>query len=326
MNSTISTISHQKHPQDLKEYYEVRPFFGTTVWIHCFYDAAIDMSKAAKACWQVADRIQTYMNVYAEPQEGSLSWLNSAGCQGVHVHKDIFKLLKHSIEYSRLTGGAYDVTIFPLVKLWKNAAKEGIVPQKELLESVRDQVGWQHITLFKPDLVFLMKKGMMVDLGSPASGYFCDEVARILDAHQIRHFMVDGGGEIFCRGKNKGISPWRVGVQDPFDKAKICIDLELQDKGISTSGSYEKFSTIGTETFSHIIDPKTGYPQKGAASATVIAQSTQSANELSTALCVMGGQKGLEFVSSLKNVEALIIENKNGKVLQYQTDGFVKNC
>ena len=322
MSSTNSTISIQKDPKNLKEYYEVRPYFQTTVWIHCFYDPSIDMAKAAKSCWQVAERIQTYMNVYAEPEQGNLSWLNRSTEKLIPVQEDIFKVLKHSLEYSRLTLGAFDVTIYPLVQLWKNAAKENKLPSQELLDKVRGRVGYQHIMLHEPNLVAFMKKGMMVDLGSPASGYFCDEAARILDSHQISHFMIDGGGEIFARGMNKGKEPWRVGVQDPFDKAKISIEFELRDKGISTSGSYEKFSTISTEKFSHIIDPRTGCPQKSAASVTVTAPSTQAANELSTALCVMGGKRGIEFVRSLENVEALIVDNDNGQITQYQTDGF----
>ncbi|MBF0569179.1 MAG: FAD:protein FMN transferase [Candidatus Omnitrophica bacterium] len=325
MPSTNSTISRPNLPPGLKEYYEIRSYFGTTVWIHCFYDDKVDMSSAAKACWQKADLIQSYMNVYAEPREGNLSWLNKAGTQGIRVQEDIFKLLKHALAYCRLTDGAYDVTIFPLVQLWKNAAKEGRLPDKKLVESVKDQVGYQNVVLQGPDLVFFMKKGMMIDLGSPASGYFCDEVAAILDAHGIRHFMVDGGGELFCRGKNRGEIPWSVGVQDPFNKDKIFTAIDLQDKGISTSGNYEKFSTIGTEKFAHIIDPRTGYPQKGAASVTVVAETTQAANELSTALCVMGGRKGLEFIRSLKNVEALIIENQNDKIVEYRSRAFEKN-
>ncbi|MBF0486039.1 MAG: FAD:protein FMN transferase [Candidatus Omnitrophica bacterium] len=324
MKSTFSTISNNKKSKGLKEYYEVRSFFGTSVWIHCFYDVGADIAQATRACWQKAERIQSYMNVYDEAREGNLSWLNRAGYQGVRVEEDIFKVLKHAMEYSRLTGGAYDVTIFPLVQLWKNAAQSGQLPEKDLLARVKDLVGYQHVLLQEPDLVFFMKKGMMVDLGSPASGYFCDEAALILNAHNIRHFMVDGGGEIFCHGKDKGESPWRVGVQDPFDKARILMDIELEDKGISTSGNYEKFSTIGTEKFAHIIDPKTGYPQKQAASVTVIAKTTQAANELSTALCVMGGRKGLGFVRSLKDVEALIIENDNDKIVEYRTGAFQK--
>ncbi|MBF0123455.1 MAG: FAD:protein FMN transferase [Candidatus Omnitrophica bacterium] len=325
MPSTNSTISPQSYPQNLKEYYEVRSYFGTSVWIHCFYDVSIDIADAVKKCWAKAEQMQRYMNVYGEPMEGSLRWLNSQGTQGVRVHEDVYKILKKSLLSSKLTKGAFDVTIFPLVELWKEAVRIGQIPDENLLKTVKDKVGYQNILLQEPNLVFLLKKGVMIDLGSPASGYFCDEVANILDANHIGHFMVDGGGEIFCRGKEKGERPWRVGVQDPFNKNNLVTTIELFDKGISTSGNYEKYSTIGDEKFAHIIDPRTGYPEKDAASVTVIAETTQLANELSTALCVLGAEKGLEFVRTLKNVEALIIENKKGTVNSYQTDGFQKN-
>ncbi len=314
MDSTIST--------KLKEYYEARSFFGTTVWIHCFHEAALDIAPVARACWQKAQRIQDNMNVYAQAEAGNLAWLNSFGHQGVRVQEDVFKILKLSLEHMRLTHGAYDVTIFPLVQLWKAAAKEGRLPSNDLVAGVKANVGYQQILLQDPDLVFFLKKGVMVDLGSPASGYFCDEVAGIMDAAKIQHFMVDGGGEIFCRGKDKGGIPWRVGVQDPFDKNKLVTMLELDGKGVSTSGSYEKFSLIEGRQFAHIIDPASGYPQEGAASATVIAATTQIANELSTAFCVLGGARSVELAVALGNVEALVIENNNGVITRYQTACF----
>ncbi|MBF0330845.1 MAG: FAD:protein FMN transferase [Candidatus Omnitrophica bacterium] len=315
MSSTNSTI--------LREYYEVKSYFGTSVWIHFFYPAGLDVSHVATACWKKAQSIQTYMNVYGEAMEGSLRWLNRGGIGGVRVHPDVYSILKGALASSRLTDGAFDVTIYPLVEMWKEAAESGVLPDKTVLEDIKGSVGYQHVLLQEPDLVFFTKKNMRIDLGSPASGYFCDEVAKILDLNNIQHYMIDGGGELFCRGKEMGHTPWRVGVQDPFDKDKLITMLELDGKGVSTSGNYEKFATIAGERYAHIIDPRTGYPQKGAASVTVIADTTQMANELSTALCVMGGEKGLAFVRNVENVEALIIENKDGNITQYQTDIFL---
>lgn len=282
----------------------------------------MDIAQAAKECWAKAGSIQQNLNVHAVLKEGSLSWLNALGYEGVRVQEDLFKILKLSMEYARLTEGAYDMTIFPLVQLWKNAAINNRIPDPVSLEIAKAKVGYQNVRFAEPDQVFFMKKGMMVDLGSPASGYFCDEVANIMEDHGIRHFMVDGGGEIFCRGLNKGEFLWKIGVQDPFNKDKVLMDIELDNKGVSTSGDYEKFSVIAGERFAHIIDPRTGYPQKGAASVTVIAETTQAANELSTALCVMGGAKGLEFARTLHSVEALIVENINGKGEHFRTPAF----
>ncbi|MEI6437217.1 MAG: FAD:protein FMN transferase [Candidatus Omnitrophota bacterium] len=313
-DSTISTI--------LKEYYEIRPYFGTTIWAHCFYRDGVDMAGAARAIWQKAESIQQNLNVHAGLKEGNLSWLNELGFEGARVHPDLFKILKQSLKYAQLTDGAYDMTIYPLVKIWKNAAAKNRLPDKDSLEIAKSKVGFQHFQQFEPDKVKFLKQGMMIDLGSPASGYFCDEVALIMQTYGIEHFMVDGGGEIFARGLNKAEFPWKVGIQDPFNKESVLMDIKLDGKGVSTSGDYEKFSTIDGTRYAHIIDPRTGYPQTGAASVTVIANNTQAANELSTALCVMGGEKALAFARMVENVEALIIENVDGTIRQLRTDGF----
>lgn len=312
------------HPKDsgLKEYYEVRPYFGTVVSIHCFYGPEIDIAKVVRQCWLKADQIHLNMNVYADSPEGDLGRLNAGGFSGVRVHEDVYRVLKHSIEYSQLMRGAYDVTIFPLVELWKNAERQGRLPDQTALESARDKVGYSYLRLQEPDTVFFLKKGMKVDLGSPASGYFCDEMAKILDAHGIQHFLVDGGGELFARGENNGVKRWRIGIQDPFHKDKILSVIEIKDQGVSTSGNYEKFYMIGAQKFSHIINPATGYPEKNAVSVTVIADTAEAANELSTGLCVLGREKGLKLIRTLKNVQALIIEQKNGDIITDTTENF----
>ncbi|MBF0489299.1 MAG: FAD:protein FMN transferase [Candidatus Omnitrophica bacterium] len=306
----------------LIKYDETNPYLGAAVRIHCFYDSKIDISPIIKQCWEKVGQVQLHMNVYARTLEGDLSKLNANGFEGVAVNQDVFHVIKESIEYSQLTKGAFDITTYPLVELWKKAGQQGKLPDEESLRSARDKVGYQNLELKKPNRVYFKKKGMKVDLGSPASGFVCDAIAQIFDKYKIKHYLVDGGGEIFCKGEDQGPKPWIIGIQDPFDKDKLYGVIKLKNKGVSTSGNYEKFYTIGKEKFSHIIDPRSGYPQKGAVSITVIAQTTQKANELSTALSVLGGQKGIELANSLKNVEAFVIEQKEGEVFYYQTKGF----
>lgn len=308
--------------QELVKYDETKPYLGAYVRIHCYYDAKFEISRVIQQCWDKVTQVQLHMNVYAKTLEGDLSRLNANGFEGVKVNKDVYAVLKESIQYSKLTDGAYDITVYPLVELWKNAGLQGKFPDDNSLKFAKDKVGFQDLLLQEPDLVYFKKKGMKLDLGSPASGFVCDAIAKILDQNRIRHFLVDGGGEIFCRGLDQGQKPWIIGVQDPFDKGKLYGVVKLKDRGISTSGNYEKFYTIGQKKFSHIIDPVTGFPQKDAVSVTVIAHTAQAANEISTAISVIGGQKGIRLVNSLKNVEALVIEKKEGKVIQYQTKGF----
>ena len=304
------------------KYDETKPYLGAYVRIHCYYSSKIDIQTVLQECWAKVEEVQLHMNVYAKTLEGDLSRLNAYGIEGVKVNKDVFGIIKESIEYSYLTEGAYDITAYPLVELWKNAGLQGKYPDTEAFKEARDKVGYQNLYIREPDHVQFKKKGMKVDLGSPASGFVCDTVAKILDRYKIKHFLVDGGGEIFCRGLDQGKKPWVIGVQDPFDKEKLNGVVILNNRGISTSGNYEKFYTIGSEKFSHIIDPVTGLPQKDAVSVTVIAETTQAANELSTALSVLGGIKGIELVNSLKNVEALVIEKNKGEVKLHQSKGF----
>jgi len=306
----------------LLKYDETKPYLGAYVRIHCYYDAKIDISNVIQQCWEKVEQVQLHMNVYAKTLEGDLSKLNVDGFKGVKVNKDLYGVIKESIEYSKLTNGAYDITAYPLVELWKNAGLQGKLPDEESFNLAKDKVGYQNLFLVEPNLVYFLRKGMKVDLGSPASGFVCDAVGKILDKNRIKHFLVDGGGEIFCRGSDQGQKPWVIGVQDPFDKDKLHGVVLLKDKGISTSGNYEKFYTIGQERFSHIIDPISGFPQKDAVSVTVIADTGQAANEISTAISVLGGPKGISLANSLKNVEALVIEKKEEKVTLYQTKGF----
>lgn len=304
----------------LMEYKEARGYLGTNVTIHCFYEPQKDISLVIKKCWEKMDQIQKELNAYSK--EGDLALINQSGFNGVEVHQETFRLLKDCLELCRLSQGAFDITVFPLVELWKDAAVKGHLPDKEALETVKRKVGYQNIRLQEPNRVFLAQEGMKLDLGAIVSGYACDEISAILDAGGIQDYLVDTAGEIFCRGKEAGKRPWKIGLQDPANKEMVLMAFELRDKCVSTSGNYEKFYTIEGVKFSHIIDPVSGYPQKDVVSATVIARTGRQADALSTALCVLGGKRGIAVIKTIKDAQAMIIERKDGRTVTYKTDGF----
>lgn len=308
--------------QDLKEYKQTRPYLGAYVTIECFYAAGKEPStaKAIKKCWERMEQIQKEMNAYSA--DGDIAEINRSGSAGVRVHQDVYQLLKDSVKFGQLTEGAFDVTIFPLVEFWKDIAKRGRLPDQAEVEDTKAKVGYQNLRFQEPDRVILTKQGMKVDLGGIVSGYACDELAAILKSYGIKNFLIDTGGEVICRGKNKANAPWFIGIQDPQNKNKILRTIELNDRAASTSGNYEKFYLVEGERLSHIINPLTGYPQKEVMSATVIASSCEQADALSTAFCVLGSQRGFKVLGGLNSVEALIIENKDGKTIQSQTKGF----
>lgn len=304
----------------LKEYKETRPYLGAYVTIQCFYETGKDIAAAINQCWKRMDEIQHHMNAYAPT--GDLAEINRSGFYGVRVGPQVYQLLKDSVNLSRVTEGAFDVTVFPLVEFWRNAAQQGRIPSKAAVAAAKSKVGYQGLRFEEPDRIMLATEEMKVDLGGIVSGYACDEMCAILEAEGIRNFLIDTGGEILCRGQNKGRSPWLIGIQDPQNKARLLKTVELKDSCVSTSGNYEKFYTIEGVRFSHIIDPLSGYPQKEVISATVIAKTATQADALSTALCVVGSKKAVALLRRLDSVEAMIIERKNGRLSTSQTRGF----
>lgn len=308
--------------EPLQEYKETRSYMGSYVTIRCFYDKKTDIAPAIQQCWKRMDEIQAELNDYIDT--GDIALINSLGDRGADVHDYTYRLLEKILDLSRRTDGAFDITVKPLVRLWKDAAKENRMPTEEELAQARDKVGYKNITLTPPNHVKLAREGMRIDLGGVGGGYACDEIAKILEVNGIDNFMVDGSGEILCRGKSAGNKPWIIGIQDPFDKTNIIGEFQINDRSVSTSGSYEKFYTIGEERFSHIINPVTGMPEKNVMSVTVIAPTGTEADILSTALCVSGREKGLEILRAMSGVEAMFIEKKDGKYLRYQTENFGK--
>ena len=306
----------------LKEYNQTRPYMGAYVTIRCFFDKRVDITPVIKKCWDRMDEIQRDMNAYSDT--GDVALMNRLGTKGVDVHDYTYDLLEKTLDLSRKTEGAFDVTIGPLVKLWQDAARDKRMPTEKDLENARDKVGYKNISLTPPNHVLLAREGMKIDLGGVASGYACDEIARILKAGGIEHFLVDTGGEILCRGSKEGRKPWLIGIQDPFAKSSIIGEMAIKDRSVSTSGSYEKFLIIGQEKLSHIINPITGMPEKNVMSATVVAPTGIEADVFSTALCVLGSEKGIAIIHAMKGVEAMCVEKRGERVIRRQTDDFGK--
>lgn len=310
----------------LEEYKETRSYFGAYFTVDCRYDPKLtDMRKAAGECWRKLDVIQLNMN--SESTQGYLGLINhSLPNTGVQVSDDLYHILRDAIEYSRRTRGAFDVTVRPLVQLWKQAAAKNMLPTQEELSAALEVTGSKYIRLEANNTVVLTRPGMKLDLNAMAPAFAVDLVARILTEHKIKHFMVDGSGEICCKGNQSGEQGWRVGVHDPSGNngERILDILRLKNSAVSTSGDYERFYLIDGQKYSHIIDPRTGRPANEVVSATVIAPTAEEANAYSTPLCVLGGKEGIALAGGVKGLEALILEKRDGKIISYETRGYRK--
>jgi thiamine biosynthesis lipoprotein len=239
------------------------------------------------------------------------------------VSKDVYEVIERAVYFSKLTDGAFDITVSPLLKLWKfEGGKLKEIPAEEEIKKALESVGWQNIILMPKREVGFKKDGMSINLGGIAKGYIVDKAVAYLKIKGIKSGLINAGGDVYCFGKKDNGEPWSIGIQHPRKKKEIIGTLALTDKAITTSGDYEKFFILQGKRFSHIIDPQTGYPvDNHIAQVTIVAESCVDADALATALMVMGKEKGLEFIGKLPNTEAVIIEEIEGKLEISYTPG-----
>lgn len=233
----------------------------------------------------------------------------AAGREPVAVSPDTYAVLEAALRYSELTGGAFDVTIWPLVRLWGIGSDDPRVPTAERLAAARNLVDYRRLELRPGETVYLPADGMGVDVGGIAKGYAADEAARILRDAGVEHALLDFGGNIMVIGDKPDGTPWRIGVQDPFDDRNQYIGIvEIVDRTVVTSGPYERYFVEDGVRYHHILDPETGQPaDTGLAQVTIIAQHSIDADALSTSAYVLGLERGLALVESIDDVEALFV-------------------
>ena len=269
-----------------------------------------DKLKAQKAINLAFDKIKEIeylMNKFDSNSE--LSKLNtSSKNKPIEISDELFYCIKSSLEFSKLTDGAFDITIEPLVKLWREVGDRQVFPSDAEIKGALSDIGYSNIKLdTKNQSIVFSNSEIKIDLGGIAKGYAVDEAIEVLKREEISQALVNIGGNIYCLGESDRSEYWNLGLQDPAAKDKIIGTIKLKDKATSTSGSYERFFLIKEKSFSHIINPKTGLPSEDLLSVTVIANSAIEADALSTAIFVLGKEKGAELIKRLKSIEAIII-------------------
>lgn len=234
----------------------------------------------------------------------------AAGERAVPVSPDTFAVLERAQYYSRITDGAFDVTIWPLVRLWGIGSGGMSVPPEADITAARNHVNYRMLEL-DPDgeTAYLPEASMGVDVGAIAKGYAADEAARILDEAGVEHALLDFGGNILVMGTKRDGSLWRIGVQRPdSERSRYLGIVSTADRTVVTSGPYERFFVEDGVRYHHILDPDTGYPARnGIQQVTIIAERSMDADALSTSTYVLGLPEGLELAESLDGVEAIFV-------------------
>lgn len=239
----------------------------------------------------------------------------NAGIKPVKVSPELFDLIARAKQISQITQGAFDISFAPLSSVWKFDGSMNKLPEEKAIEKKLKKVDYKKIVLDSTSrTVFLKEEKMKIGFGSIGKGYAADKAKDLLVSKGVPAGIINASGDLITWGEKPNGSPWKVAVVNPLNKEDSFGTLSLRNKAIATSGDYEKFVKINGHQYSHIIDPRTGYPaQSGLTSVSIIAPKAELADALATAIFVMGKETGLNIINQLSQVEAVLI-NKKGKL------------
>jgi thiamine biosynthesis lipoprotein len=257
--------------------------------------------------------IENLMSVNIDTSD--VSRINAAaGIEPVQVQEDTFKVIERAIYFAELSGGAFDVSVGPLVSLWNISGQARVPSQKEIDETL-PLINWRNIELdTQTKSVYLSRRGMALDLGGIAKGYAADEAAKIIKKHKINRAKIDLGGNIIMIGTRSDKNPWKVGIQNPGEnRGSIIGVLQIHEQTVVTSGVYERNFEEDGKFYHHLLSTTEGYPvNNGLLSVTIIADVSTDADALSTAVFVLGYEKGLSLLKNYRGAQAVFVfEDKN---------------
>ena len=226
------------------------------------------------------------------------------------VAREVITVIQRAQQVARATGGAFDITVGAYRGLWKfDEDKDGTVPDPADVAARLPLVGYRDVRVnLARNTVQLRRKGMRITLGGIAKGYAVDRAVKLLHRHGFKDFLLQAGGDLYISGR-RGDRPWRVGVRDPRGDASTPFALvELEDRTFSTSGDYERSVIVDGVRYHHILDPATGHPAMRCRSVTVLARDAFTADAWSTALFVLGPEKGMALVEKRPDLEAVFVD------------------
>lgn len=259
---------------------------------------------------QEISRIESLISSWDINSQTSLINKN-AGIIPVKVDDELFNLIERSLAISKLTDGAFDISYASLDRIWKFDGSMTTKPTEvEISESIA-LVGFSNIHLNQENgTVYLAKKGMKIGFGAIGKGYAADNARELLIRNGVSAGIINASGDMITWGKQPNGEDWKVAITNPLNKNTSYALLPIHEKAIVTSGNYEKFVEFDGIRFTHIIDPRTGFPATGLISVSVLAPKAELADALATSIFVMGKEVGIDRINQIPNVECIIIDDQ----------------
>lgn len=282
--------------------YSMGCLYSITVW----GEEGPGLKMAIEAALDEVDRLDRLLSHYRS--DSPLSRLSREGWPGpVRPDPELFDFLARCLDYSRVSDGAFDITVGPLMRAWGFFRGEGKYPTDAQLREALAPVGYRHVRLDRQvGTVNFDRPGVELDPGGVAKGYAVDRAAAILRSAGIRSALISAGGSsIFAIGHPPGAATWSIPIQDPLDSERSALTVRLKDQALSVSGSAEKFFEHEGRLYSHIMDPRTGRPVDGVLSVALITESGIDGDALDNALFVLGPARSSGLIAKYRVHEAL---------------------
>ena len=263
---------------------------------------------AISAAFAKMREIEKITNFY-DPESDITQVNREAAYHPVKLSEDLWNIVEISYRYGALTEGAFDITVGPLTKLWGWESEYPQIPPPDEIKKVLPQVGYYLLDLNTQEkTLFFKKPGMLIDLGGVAKGYALEKAKEILKNYGIQNFLISAG-QIVAQGLNPQKKPWIIGVQHPRDSQQFLTVINLTEGTIATSGDYQQFFEVNGIRYHHLLDPHIGWPVSLCQSVSVLEKDPVQADILSTALFVLGPEKGKKLVDELK-IAAIIVDDR----------------
>lgn len=300
--SGLAQVAHKRKLSMLGSPFEITVVAKDTIQGNLYIDMAVAEVKRIENL--ISDWIPTT----------PVSAINkNAGIKPVYVDEELIFLLERAVKISQFTDGAFDISYASMDKIWKFDGTMKTMPTPQAIKKSVEKIGYKDIEINRANnTVYLKRKGMKIGMGGIGQGYIADKIKELLTAKGCASGIVNVSGDINAWGKQPDGEQWTVGIINPINKNRVFATFPLQDSAVETSGNYEKYVTFNGVRYSHIIDPRTGYPATGVVSVSVFAKKTELADALATGIFVMGTEAGLNLVNQLPGVDCIIVDDKGG--------------
>lgn len=299
----------------LRRFQYERTLMGAPVKMTLYAAEGRSANLAAEAAYQRIAELDHVLSDYKTDSELSKLSATAGTGKAVPLSGDLWTVLKRSQRLAERSGGAFDATVGPYVRLWRRARRSKEFPSPQRLEEARQAVGWRKLKLDgSGQTARLLAPGMRLDLGGIAMGYAVDQAMAVVRRHGIEQALIDASGDILVSDPPPGEPGWKIGVAPLDASGPPSRYLSLRNAAVTTSGDAFQHVVLNGQRYSHIVDPATGLGLTVPSSVTVIASDCITADSLATTVCVLGPDKGIKLIEDTPRAAALIVREQDGKV------------